>query len=55
MHPNEWWWTKADGADLVSGLGTSVKGIWSGDVDLGAYESHKRRIDFLSNLEVPGW
>ncbi len=33
-----------------------MKGIWSGDVDLGdgllqkAYESHKRRIYFLSNL-----
>ena len=33
-HPNAWWWIKADGADLLSGLGESVKGEWSGDVDL---------------------
>ena len=41
---------------VVSGLGTSVSGIWSGDVNLGdgllqqAYDSHKSRIEFLSKL-----
>ena len=34
LHPNTWWWIKADGVDLVSGLGESVRGEWSGDVDL---------------------
>ena len=33
-HPSAWWWIKADGADLLSGLGESVKGEWSGDIDL---------------------
>jgi len=43
VHPNTWWWLKADGADVVSGLGESVKGQWSGDVDLadGALERSK--------------
>ena len=57
IHPHVWWWIKADGVDLVSGLGTSVKGVWSGDVDLAdgslqkAYEAHKSRLDLLSNIE----
>ena len=40
----------------MSGLGTSVSGIWSGDVNLGdgllqkACDSHKSRIEFLSKL-----
>ncbi len=49
---NEWWWIKTD---LVSGLRTSV--WWSGDVDRllqEAYESHKKRIDFLSDLGGTG-
>lgn len=34
-HPNAGWWVKkADGTDLVSGLGESIRGEWSGDVDL---------------------
>lgn len=55
-HPNTWWWIKADGADLVSGLGESVKGIWSGDVDLAdgalaqAYKQHQQQIDHISLL-----
>ena len=47
-HPNTWWWIKADGADLVSGLGDSVKGVWSGDVDLA--DDHQNRIDFIHQL-----
>ena len=33
-HPQEWWWVKADGCDLVAGLAESMKGLWSGDIDL---------------------
>ena len=33
-HPHAWWWVKADGCDLVSGLAESVSEIWHGDVDL---------------------
>ena len=32
--PNTWWWVKADGVDVVKGLCESVRGVWSGDVDL---------------------
>lgn len=34
VHPNSWWWIKADGCDIVTGLGESVNGEWSGDVNL---------------------
>lgn len=56
IHPNTWWWIKADGADLVSGLGESVAGVWSGDVDLAndalikTRESHQKRIDFIGEI-----
>lgn len=33
-HPNTWWWLKADGCDVVSGLAESMRGTWSGYVDL---------------------
>ena len=55
-HPNTWWWIKADGADLVSGLCESVKGIWSGDVDLAdgglqkSFADHQERIVSIYNL-----
>lgn len=56
IHPDVWWWIKADGADLVSGLGTSVRGLWSGDVDLAdgklqiAYKAHKDRLHLLCSI-----
>ena len=31
---NTSWWIKGDGVDVVSGLGESIRGQWSGDVDL---------------------
>lgn len=48
--PEAWWWIKVDGADLVSGLGESVKG---GGVDLAdgtlkrARELHQQRLEHL--------
>ena len=33
-HPNPWWWLKADGCDITSGLAESMRGVWTGDVDL---------------------
>lgn len=32
--PNSSWWIKGDACDVVSGLGESVKGVWTGDVEL---------------------
>ena len=29
-----YWWIKGDACDVVSGLGESVKGEWSGNIDL---------------------
>ena len=58
VHPNTWSWIKADGVDLVSGPGESVRGIWSGDIDLAdgslkkAYEFHQQRLDFLTILGI---
>ena len=57
LHPQSWWWIKADACDLVSGLGTSVEGKWSGDVNLHIeelellYEEYKKRIQFLKSLD----
>lgn len=32
--PGTSWWIKSDACDVVSGLGESVKGVWTGDIDL---------------------
>ena len=58
VHPDTWWWIKADGVDLVSGLGESVRGVWSGDVDLAdgslkkAYDAHQTRLMFVKRIGV---
>ena len=55
-HPGSWWWIKADGADLVSGLGESVTGVWSGDVDLTdgalvrARKLYDQQLQFMGQL-----
>ena len=56
VHPSSWWWIKADGCDVVSGLGESVSGEWSGDVNLkqdildSAYKKHKERLEWVTHL-----
>ena len=53
IHPNAWWWVKADGCDLISGLAESTKGVWHGDVDLNDGDL-KKQYDVYQNrlLEV---
>lgn len=34
LNPDAWRWIKADGVDVVKGLGESTRGVWWGDVDL---------------------
>ena len=34
-NPSGRWWIKADGCDVRNGLGESLRGVWSGDEDLG--------------------
>lgn len=56
VHPSSWWWIKADGCDLVSGLCESVSGEWSGDVNLNqevldsAYKKYKERLEWVMHL-----
>ena len=46
-HPDEWWWVKADGCDLNSGLAESTRGVWTGDVDFndGALDKQYRKYN----------
>lgn len=52
------WWIKADGCDILPGIGQSVSGIWSGDVDHndGAlqcqYNAYKHRLKCIQNLKM---
>lgn len=60
VHPNSWWWVKADGVDLVPGLGESMRREWSGDVDLNdgslqeQYNVYIQRLDFIKDLGLDG-
>ena len=54
--PNANWWIKADGVDIVTGLGESVGGKWTGDVDLNdgkiqqMYTTYSHRLGLVSEL-----
>ena len=48
--PNSQWWIKADGCDLVSGLGESVQQVWGGDVDLADGKMQKMHDAYLKRL-----
>ena len=56
LFPNVNWWIKADGVDVVSGLGESVGGKWNGDVDLNnrnvqqMYTTYTHQLSFVSEL-----
>ena len=54
-HPHAWWWVKADGCDILKGLGESVNLDWSGDVDMNdgklqEYSRYKERLAFIEAL-----
>ena len=50
------WWVKADGVDVLHGLGESVRKQWSGDVDLGdgqvkrMHEAYLKRLQFAKQI-----
>lgn len=50
--PNTWWWVKADGCDILAGLAESIKGVWSGDVDLAAGDLQRQYDEYQSQLKV---
>lgn len=56
VHPHSWWWIKADGCDIVSGISESVSGEWSGDVNMkqgaldSAYKKYKDRLQWVMGV-----
>ena len=56
--PSATWWIKADGVDVVSKLGESVRLKWSGDVDLNdgklseMYTAYQDRLEFIKGIGV---
>lgn len=58
--PEGRWWIKADGCDVRKGLRESMRGIWSGDEDLGdgslraLYDDYKARCAFVRGIGTPG-
>jgi hypothetical protein len=57
-HPDTWWWLKADGCDLVKGLSESMKGVWSGDVNLDdgkleqQYKQYQDRLSLIMSIKL---
>lgn len=51
VHPQSWWWIKGDACDVVKGLGESVSGRWSGDVDLNDGSLEKSYANYLQRLK----
>jgi hypothetical protein len=60
MLPDAVWWLKADGVDVVAGLGESVRLEWSGDVDLNDgtlqanHEAYLQRLKFIETIGLKG-
>lgn len=54
--PNTRWWIIGDGVDVVKGICESVKGQWSGDVDLNdgklnnLYQVYQQRLQMVSGV-----
>ena len=44
------WWIKADGCDVLSGLAESMRGMWSGDVDLADGELQRKFQEYQQRL-----
>lgn len=55
-NPDVYWWIKGDGCDVVGGLGESVSGVWSGDVDLNtgdlqrSYDVYKSKLALILGI-----
>ena len=48
--PDAWWWVKADGCDLITGLKESTKREWSGDVNLNNGKVAKLHGEYITQL-----
>ena len=57
-HPNSWWWLKADGCDINTGLMESTRQQGSGDVDLNdgtqqaQYSAYMERLAYVEGIAV---
>ena len=55
-NPDAWWWVKADGVDVIKGLGESVYGKWCGDIDLNdgkldqLHRFYSERLKFVNSI-----
>lgn len=49
--PDEEWWVRSDGCDVIPGLTDSMRLEWGGDVDFGdghVQKQHKEYLDLIS-------
>ena len=46
------WWINGDAVDLVAGLGESVKGEWSDDVDIGDGRQQEMLREYQRRLQM---
>ena len=51
---NTSWWIKGDGVDVVQGLRESVRGQWSGDVDLNDGQLQSLYLEYKQQLKPTG-
>ena len=54
LDPHAAWWIKADGCDVVKGLFESVRGQWSGDVNLNDGAVDRLRSELQMRLDHIG-
>ena len=52
MLPDECWWIKSDGCDVVAGLTESMTSQWSGDIDLGDGKLQQQYEKYLCRLQL---
>ncbi len=50
--PDDEWWIKSDGVDVVSGLTESMRLEWGGDVDLGDGKLLSQHEKYLSRVHM---
>lgn len=52
MLPNECWWIKSDGCDVVAGLTESMALEWGEDIDLGDGKLQQQYEKYLCRLQL---
>ncbi len=52
MLPDDEWWIKSDGCDVISGITESMRLEWGGDVDLGDGKLQAQRKEYLDQISL---